>query len=164
MAAAEGKFSHAVGTVTVTANPLLLSVLNWHSGDGIGIATLFDREPTEINNVEWLRVRFDGSARINSFTVSDLFPDEGFLRPSDEIGYYSIDGGDWVAFSADSEDGLRTINLGGVRGPTIDFKSTVTGLRNDFSVQQADAVPEPTSLILVGAGLIAGAARLRRRK
>ena len=151
--------------MTVTANPLLLSVLNWHSGDGIGIATLFDREPTEIDNVEWLRVRFDGSTRINSFTVSNLFPDEGFLRPSDEIGYYSIDGGDWVAFSADSEDGLRDHQpRRRSRYSPSTSSRRLPACEIDFSVQPVDAVPEPTSLILVGAGLIAGAARLRRRK
>lgn len=160
---AEGKFSHSVGSVIVTANPFLLSVLDWHSGDGIGITTLLDREPTEINNAELLRVRFVGGTTFKSFTVSNLFPHEGFLRPTDELGYYSIDGGEWIGFSGNAGNGLRTVNLGGVSGSTIDFKSTLLGLRNDFSVQQI-AVPEPTSLMLVGAGLIAGAARLRRRK
>jgi hypothetical protein len=73
--------------------------------------------------------------------------------------------GGWLAFTFDAADiallngGVNTLTFI-VRSAQADGMDDYTGLRVEFTQREAAAIPEPASLTLLGAGLLA----LRRRR
>ena len=99
------KQSVSVGGITVTATAPKGSDLSWTSGLGFGVdSSLVDEllgTGDEINSVEILSVTMPTATTISGFTVSNLFTESllGLLKYS-EVGYYSINGGQWTQFVA----------------------------------------------------------------
>ncbi len=177
--AASGAASYTVGSVTATANPDG-KWLTQTSTDGLGVSWLLDLQGDEIGSHEWLTIDFGGSATVESVTVGNLYYERNcafiFCGPYyAETGYYQVEGGAWTAFSAPSSQaqntGELTLDLGGISTGWIRFSTgQMLDVRHDFSVraitvadpEPAD-VPEPTTMMLFGIGLLGAAMRLRRR-
>jgi hypothetical protein len=138
-------------------------VLSWDAIDGFGVA---GGEQDEVDRLEVLTLEFSSPVYLSSFKLSDLFNEYGYL----ERGFYRLDGGAAVSFSADpgqlldSTYGLKVISLGSV-GPvsSIQFfalNPNPPGQNHDFSLAGLEvtgsAVPEPSSLALFASALMAG--------
>jgi hypothetical protein len=98
--------------------------------------------------------------------ITDLFK-EGFLHTQVERGLYSLDGGNSFTpfLSVGGFNGALTLTINN-NASSILFKSSNDGF-SDYSVKgltyQAQSIPEPTTLLLLGAGF-AGVAGLRWRR
>jgi hypothetical protein len=171
-----GAGSKTVGDVTVTANPYG-SKLFWSTEDGFGIdSDPGDREDDEINNNERLVITFTRPFQLTGVLITDLFRETLDGITYNEIGEFRINGGEWEAFSGVetrrqnpngevffSPPGIEDVWKLEFRADTFDFG----GRRNDFSVallEGSPSVPEPTSLMLMGTGLIGLATRIRRKR
>jgi len=169
------KQSVSVGGITVTATAPKGSDLSWTSGLGFGVdSSLVDEllgTGDEINSVEILSVTMPTATTISGFTVSNLFTESllGLLKYS-EVGYYSINGGQWTQFVApgsntQSTNGLLSVSFAPslVSSIAFGYGGGGSGL-NDFSVKGINVVstPEPTSLLLMGTGLAALVVRARK--
>jgi hypothetical protein len=165
-----------VGDVTVRAEPLGANLF-WSPLDGFGIdSDPGDREDDEINNNEILKIAFEHGFRLTGVLITDLFRETLDGITYDEIGEFRINGGEWEAFSGtatrrDNPNGEVFFSPPGItdvwtlefRADTFDFG----GRRNDFSVallEGSPSVPEPTSLMLLGSGLVGLVARYRRKR
>lgn len=174
---AHGANSKTVNGVTVTANPGSADLF-WASDDGFGIdGGNNDREHDEINNQERLLITFANPFRLTSILVTDLFRETLDGVTYDEIGEFRINGGAWEVFSGvetrhENPNGEVFFNPAGITDVmTLEFRADTFdrgGLRNDFSVARLEgspaAVPEPTSMLLLGSGLVGLAARFRRKQ
>lgn len=126
--------------------------------DGLGIN---DDEITQ-GGTEQLRINFSSPVTLNSVYITDLFRNEG---PSGqpEVGLYSLDGGtSFTSFtSVGALNGALTLNFSPSVISSIIFKSS-TDSWSDYSVKgltyNAQSVPEPSTLLLLGAGLVGLAA------
>jgi hypothetical protein len=160
------------GGYTVTATQPHGASLSWASDSGFGVDSgwldgLLGSDD-ELNGVELLTVSLPTATTLSGFYIANLFR-EGFGRLSyDEIGYYQINGGIWTAFSANpSTNGSLYVDIAPTIVSTIAFGYpglAALDIRNDFSVKGLEvATPEPASLVLLGTGLAALAARARKR-
>jgi hypothetical protein len=141
-------------TLTLTAAPARLT---YDATDGLGVRTgSTDLQPNEIDNNEVLTITFSESVRLSDVFITDLF-NEGYL----ETGYYSLNNGPAIAFTALPTQGFNTNGslslhldtwvtsltltsppnyLGGLIGPNHDY--SVGGLA--YTTAAAAAPPAPT--------------------
>lgn len=172
-----GSDTKTVGSVTATALGPGDPVLFWSTDDGFGVdGGGRDRERDEINNNERLLITFTSPFQLTGVLITDLFRETLDGVTYDEIGEFRINGGEWEAFSGTatrgenpngevffSPPGIEDVWSLEFRADTFDFG----GRRNDFSVallEGSPSVPEPTSLLLMGSGLVGLAARIRRKR
>jgi hypothetical protein len=154
-------------TLTLWATPSPAKL--WQDDrDGIGIRRSY--EDDEIEAEEILKVRFQEKVFLSAIYVADLFFERGYS----ETGHYRIDDGAWVEI-----DALSLPGTGRNGEHVIAFDSPVplvdriefralgrVGKQNhEYALMGFDAtpVPEPSTAALLGLGLVALAARPRRR-
>jgi hypothetical protein len=172
-----GANSKTVNGVTATAEPGSADLF-WATDDGFGIdGGRNDRERDEINNQERLLITFTNPFTLTGILLTDLFHETLDGISYDEIAEFRINGGEWEAVSGvdtrhENPNGEVFFNpAGGIDVMTLEFRADTFdrgGLRNDFSVALLEgspaAVPEPTSMLLLGSGLVGLAARFRRKQ
>jgi len=177
--AADGQTSFTSDGVTVSAGPCGALGLTWPcslgwstSGFGVDSGNLDNwlGLDDEISYAELLTVTFSPGTTINGFQVRNLFRNEFFSQ--DEIGAYRINNGSWVNFTGTApggSGGVLDVVLNGVAATTLQFGIRNNELLSDFSVASLNvglanvsAVPEPSTMALVGIGLAAGYLRRRR--
>ena len=160
------------------SSPYLYTELHCDGVDGCGVHSFIDditfRDHDEVNNQERLRYTFGSAQTVLGLDFSDLFNECHFLGGCylEKISF-SFNGGVAQTVSA-----LLT-NLPGITNGEvsvavfqtgvnyIDIFSMENSLFFDASLQKiriADPVPEPASLMLLGAGLLFSVRRLRNRK
>jgi hypothetical protein len=154
-----------VGNTTVTANPSNAD-LTWDNDYGFGVQTHNDASD-QIEEDEWLGVAFSTPFQLTSFSLTRLFDNED--------GYYKVNGGSWIQFSG-AGSGNKTVSLGSAvwvtslqfgfptsyNGNDAFFVESLTG--NFQTTPPPPTVPEPTSMVLLGTGLVGLVARARRKR
>jgi hypothetical protein len=175
-ASANGEQEYKVGNVTVRSYDASNSY-NWTAQiyqdtvDGLGV---LGGEHDEIDGFEFIWVHIDGGMALNGVWITDLFdvPDgagsgeEGqmlFTELGGGLHYYSFSGKD-----ADPGNGEIWVSFGGEFWVTNAFfgsKPWPGCVDNEFSVAgfTGAPVPEPATMLLLGAGLIGLAGVGRRR-
>ena len=168
------------GTITIEAFSLPnfdLENLWWDNTDGFGISSSAGYEKDEIELMEAMRISFSSPVHVSHFDLTDLFYEGS--EPYEEIGLWASPGLGINIFSQDdhtellgsSSNGEFRLNI----GYTIDeiwFSAPakfIEGQNHEFSIAgvEVTSVPEPSTLILLGCGLIAfaglGRNRLKRK-
>jgi hypothetical protein len=93
--------------------------------------------------------------------------DSGYIKLNNDVTSITSTGfGAWAQFTLSSSDfqfesGINTLDFVVHNGPSA--PPNPTGLRVEFTTADATATPEPASLLMIGAGLIALGALRRRR-
>lgn len=154
----------------------------WDQHDGFGVRG--GANPDEIDYGEVLTISFSQPVTLNSFSLYDLYKEQGrrhnWYR---ERGYARLDGGAPIDFRADPDQiypgygdpiggGLKVVSVGAGGVSEIQFFANRPGrhgkTNHDFQVWKLDvsppgsAVPEPSTLLLVGSALLSGLGLSRR--
>ena len=167
---------YSVDGVTATAGPL--STLTYDAKGGLAVTyttpglqtsvVLEDESPSLLlpaGPVSALTLAFAASKPVNGFTVLQRVK----ASKGDLIGYYSVNGGAWQSLIVGNNgQGAFDVVLGQDVISTLAFAAN-PAFEQGFWVRSIDAaeaasVAEPTSLALIGVGLLFGAAHLRRRR
>lgn len=174
---ADNQGAYTVAGVTASAAPL--SALAYDAKNGLAVApvtpatfadlTLADGAVTPLvlpaGPVSVLTLSFAMATPVQAFTA---LPGAKGTK-GDLLGYYSVNGGAWQSLiAANNGQGAFDVLLGQTAISTLAFAANPS-MEQGFwvrSLNSADAasVAEPTSMALVGMGLLFGAARLRRRR
>jgi hypothetical protein len=167
-------FSGSQSGIGLTAIPTPSpATLWWDDRDGLGIRHSY--EDDEIESDEILRVVFDRVVLLAAIYLSDLFVEEGDDDEYAEKGSYSINGGAWVHFDAESlpgnnrGNGERRISFGtpidDVRTVEFTAPGRIGHQNHEFALMGFDAeinpVPEPSTALLLSLGLLMVGARAR---
>lgn len=158
--------------------------LYWDAQDGVGVTGPSYSDDEVEGNDEVLRLTFEAPVRIIGIGISDLFFEREFPKTPHyrERGQYSYNEGlSWLDFEAPL-DNLRDVTNGEYQFSTFIWTSTLLfrapgfispngyGQLHDFSVMsltlkptQPEPVPEPSTLVLLGLGLIGLSKKFQRR-
>ncbi len=167
-----------IGTIKITAGPGA-HTLTWEAGsgnayDGFGVRNPSGKDNKEIDFNQWILVEFlAGPVQLQNIYLTDLFNENGYL----EKGYYTLNGAAtqyW--FEADASQTPSTATNG---NQTVAVNQSVSQFllsagkhtpasQGDYNFSLAaldvEAVPEPTTIGLMGLGLLGMGLAARRKK
>jgi hypothetical protein len=159
--------THSSGVdLFATGGVLTINYVGGPSGDntgsdGVGITD----DEIGLSGGERLTVLFPTAVTLERVSITDLFRSEGPLGQH-EAGQYSLNGGAYTSFTSNgSDNGALTLNIFKSNVSSIIFRSASNSW-SDFSVKgltYSYSVPEPSSLLLLGAGFLIAATIFRKK-
>lgn len=153
------KFEGVDYTVSTTGGTLF-----WEN-DGFGTAGGVDND--EIDSGEVFTVTFNGPHFVEAIRLNDFFPEKNTVNNSNynERGFYSIDGGMPVEFSANNANGFLDVPIN-QNVTSISFfaaSAAEEGERHEFAFAGFTATPEPNGFVVFAVALAMFWFGLRRR-
>jgi hypothetical protein len=150
------------------------ATLTWNEGEGVGVQG-------GAESSDWMSITFNEAVRLSAIHLADFASVEtpvfGFRASTSRCAWYSINEGPAQQYCAQPTGGaglLRTASSGlslwfAEDTPVTSVKFAGYGRAgSDFLLKGLDfsrsAIPEPALALLIGAGLVGLATRLRRRR